>query len=308
MADDTTVLDTPASQAKPDAPPAAPPPPPQSVSETSTADVPPSTDAAPTVPEWVEAASRGDAKRAERLQRFTDPGALFDSYTELERLQSDRRAVRIPDEKATDDDKAMFRKMVGVPETPEGYKLPKEITEKLDDEDNAVLGKVVGDLHKSGGIMAHPEVVKGVHEAYLAAREEAAAQMLANAQAKHEECQAQLKKEFGGEFERNVGFASGLLNRYGDEETRELMKLPMADGTRLGDYAPLVRMLSKIGREIGDDPYFAEMSRSSSNALESMEARKEAIMQLRVDGKFKEYDAAMPELEKINAALQRHKK
>lgn len=269
-----------------------------------------------TVADWIEAASRGDEKRKEALARFTDPGAIYDALTETQKTLHTQGRVKIPDEKASDEDRAQFRKAVGVPEKPEDYKLPEEITKQLDDEDKAVLGKVIGEAHKAGGIMSHPDVVRGIHEAYLSARDEAAAQMAANAKLKHDECQAALEKEWpGAEKERNLGFATGVLTRYGDEQVKELLAMPMADGTRLGDYAPLVRMLAKMGREVGDDPYFAEISKSGSNAIESMEARKATIEAVLVEAKrtgssakFKEYDALTPELEKINAALARHKK
>ncbi len=310
MPDPTTVLDP-----KPAAPVAAPKPaaaasPTPAASDTQPQPAPASPDPGavpqPGSPEWVEAAARGDAKRAERLQRFTDPGALFDSYTELEKRLSDRGTVRIPDDKATDEDREIFRKLTGVPETPDGYKLPKEITSKLDDEDTAVLSMVTAHAHKSGGIMSHPAVVKGIHEAYLMARDEAAAQMLATAEQRHIDCQAALDKEWGPEKTRNLGFAEGVLGRYGGDEARELLKLPMADGSRLGDYVPLIRMLSKIGAEVGEDPLFAEASRNGGDALESMESERDKIMALRTAGKFREYDAKQQRLLELNAAIQRH--
>lgn len=308
---DTTVLDTPPSPPAPAPAPTSPPPQP----EPTNSGVSPPNPEPPTVADWVEAASRGDAKRKEALGRFTDPGAIFDALTETQKTLHAQGRVKIPDEKATDEDRAAFRKAVGVPEKADGYDIPKEIADKLGDEDRAILDKVRGDLHASGGIMSHPEVVKGIYQAYLGALEEGEAQRIANAKQKHEETQAALKQEYGPEFERNIGFANGVLSRYGDDEVKDMLKLPMADGTMLGDYAPLVRMLAKMGREVGDDPYFAEVSRGGGDAVGTMEARKAAIEAVLTEAKktgnqakFKEYDALMPELEKINAALARHKK
>ncbi|QDP64375.1 MAG: hypothetical protein GOVbin52_48 [Prokaryotic dsDNA virus sp.] len=258
---------------------------------------------------WYESAARGDEKRAERLKRFTDPGALFDSYTELEKQLSDQKRVRIPDDDAKPEDLEVWKRMAGIPETADGYKIDVKLPEgeSFDDSDKELLDTYTQKLHESGGLMAHPKVVAGLHQIYADMRADAAAQLMANAKAKHEETQATLDKEWGAEKERNIGFANSTLQRYGGEGTKELLKTPMADGTLLGDHPPLVRMLAQIGREVGDDPIFTEAA-SKGDPIETLEARKDKILALRREGKHKEYDAKAEDLARINAALKRHGK
>lgn len=266
----------------------------------------------PQVQDWVETAARGDEKRLERLKRFTDPGALLDSYLSLEEKLS-KRGVMLPGKDATEDEIKAFNKSIGVPETPDKYKVELKIPEgeELDEEDTSILSSATEALHKQGGILAHPQVVQAFQQMYVDMRAEADAQTLARAEAFHQEAQATMDKEWGAEKDRNVKFAGGVIDRFGEDGIKGeegLLRMRMEDGTRLGDYMPFVRMMAKIGREYGDDPLFADISAKSGNALQTMQDRKAEIMSLRANGKFKEYDAAAEELEQIEQALARHTK
>lgn len=266
----------------------------------------------PQVQDWVETAARGDEKRLARLKLWTDPGAMLDSYLELER-KINQRGIMLPGKDATEADLAAFNKSIGVPETPDKYKVELNIPEgeELDEEDTSILSTATEALHKQGGILAHPQVVQAFQQMYVDMRAEADAQTLARADAFHQETLATMEKEWGSEKDRNIKFANGVIDRFGEDGIRGedgLLKLRLEDGTRLGDYMPLVRMLTKIGREYGDDPLFADISSKSGNALQTMQDRKAEIMRLREDGKFREYDAAADELSQINDALARHTK
>lgn len=265
--------------------------------------------AAPELPDWITAAARGDEKRLERLKRFTDPGALLDSYLNAE-AQISKRGVALPSEKATPEEIAAFNKQVGVPEKPEDYKVTPKLPEgfKFEPVDEAIVSSITQKMHARGGIAAHPQTVQLMMEVYAEATEEATSQMIAKATELHNETQAALDKEWGAEKPRNLGFAKSVIDRFTSgepEDVRDLLQLPLMNGAKLGDHPTFVRMMAKIGREFGDDPLFAELGGATSDTVSTLEAEKASILKLRADGKFAEYDAKAPRLNQINDALQR---
>lgn len=261
------------------------------------------------LPEWMETAARGDEKRLERLKRLGDPAALLDSYLSLE-AQMSKKGITLPGEKATPDELKAFAKMTGIPETPDGYKIKPNLPEgfQFSELDKGIVDNITKDLHARGGILAHPSVIQAVHELYAKSNEEAQAQLVATAAEIHNQTQAELDKEWGADKARNLTFAKSAIERYTSgepDEVRELLQLPLMNGAKLGDFLPFTRMMAKIGREFGDDPLFAEIGANGSDGVAALEQEKAAIMKLRTDGKYAEYDAKANRLNQINDALAR---
>lgn len=266
------------------------------------------------LPEWIERAGRGDDKRIERLKRIgDDPAALLDSYLSLE-AQMSKRGIALPGEKATAEELADFAKKVGIPEKPEDYKITPKLPEgfKFEETDQKIVSDITAKLHARGGILAHPQVIQAMQEVYAESNIEAQAQLVARATEIHEETQAIFDKEWGADKGRNFAFAKGLIDRFDTpedgEEVSELLQLPLMNGAKLGDYPRFVRLMAKIGREFGDDPLFGEIGANGSDGIASLKQEKEAILKLRADGKFKEYDAQQGRLDQINDAIARQER
>jgi hypothetical protein len=260
------------------------------------------------VADWITAAARGDEKRLERLKRFTDPGALMDSYLNAE-AQLSKRGVSLPGEKATPEEIAAFHKQVGVPEKPEDYKVAPKLPEgfEFNELDKGVVSSITQKMHARGGLAAHPQMVQLMQEVYAEASEEAQAQLVARATEIHNETQAALEKEWGPDKARNLGFAKSVVDRFTSgepEEVRDLLQTPLMNGAKLGDHPVFIRMLAKLGREFGDDPLLSELG-STGDTTATLEAEKAAILKLRADGKFGEYDGKAARLNQINDALAR---
>jgi hypothetical protein len=257
----------------------------------------------------VEAASRGDEKRKEKLSRFTDLGGVFDAWENANRALGDSKRVRIPDANATEEDKQAWNRLMAIPDSPDKYKVELQMPEgaALSEEEQGLLAEVTKEWHSQGGLLAHPQVIQAMQQAYVNQREAAAGLSLAKSEQMHAETQAALDKEWGAEKGRNLGFAKVLMERYADPEAplKDLFGLELAEGGKLGDYLPFVRMMAKIGREFGDDPVFAEASSRGENGLDVMKAEKDQIMQLWVKGDYKAYDAAKGRLDELNQAISR---
>src|SRR3990167_6153475 len=132
--------------------------------------------------EWRQKAaehiSAGDKKLIEkelrRLEKISDPSALYASYRAMENTWASRNFVRLPGKDAKPEEVAEYHKALGVPDTPEGYfkdlKLDNGLI--LGETDKPIADAFANAVHKAG---APPSVVKAGIEWYLKHDEEQAA-------------------------------------------------------------------------------------------------------------------------------------
>lgn len=264
--------------------------------------------------DWRKQMAGDDEKELARLQRFTKPEDVWKAYREGEQRFSEAGRVRIPGADASDAEKAEFKKLVGVPEKFSDYDFKPELPEGFEfgEEDSALLDDVRKEWHESGSILAHPEVHKAAVEALAKMTEKAQALGYAKAIEQRQNTQKYLKETYGHETDRNIGFATEVINRYfpdlsGKNGGENLLSKTFADGTSLGDYVPFIEGMMRLGRETVDDPLFLEASKSGGDGVQGLESRKKEIMDLRAKGDMKGYAARTDELEQINDALERQR-
>lgn len=319
MSDTATAIEAPATPA-----PAPAPAPAASASATgvpasetgtpaaTTGDVPATP--APAAEDWRKAWAGGDEKVARDLERFTKPEDVYKSWKEATRALHDSGKVKLPGADATDDDRAAFRKLTGIPDDFKAYDIKPELPDgfKFSELDEKILGDVRQRWHQSGGVLALPEVQKAVIEEYARMNEEVLAQGMAQAKEQYAATQQWLRENWGAEKDRNLGFAQGALARYdadgeltGKNGGENLLHKRFEDGTSLGDYVPFVKLLAAIGRDTVDDPLILEAGRNGGSGVDNLRAQKEAILKLRSEGKMKEYAAKQFDLDRINDALER---
>ena len=316
MADTATLIE-PTAETPPASPPAAPPAPTNDTPPAST----PST--APNPPPeqpgqedaWWKPFAGEDVKLQENMGRFTDPKALYEAYDATRQALRDSGRVVIPGKDADEKTLNTWNRTVGIPESPDGYKIDFEKPDgfnEFSEADKANLGAITKQLHEAGGILAHPDVVNFIHGAYANLETEAAASRIAFAQDFQQKTQSALKQEWGGDYERNVQHAGNTISRYAPKD--ELAKLqqqgidnPLAmrfeDGTRLGDHPLFVKMFASIGADFGDDPVWTEAARHGGDPGTTLEQEYKDIMALRSGGDWKGYEAKQGRLDEIKAAL-----
>ena len=182
--------------------------------------------------------------------KFKSPADLAKSYVHARRaISSDK--VSLPGENATDDDWKQVYKKLGLPEQLDEYKV-----ETPDGLDEGVIGQLREQAHKAGVlpkqfqqlVNAFSEINNGVMEEY----QKQAMQTM-------EEAQAELKREWGPAYDKQVKLAQAAAREFGGEEA--FNELNQAG---LGNSPAILKMLAKAGSLIGED----KVSGEGNNSLE----------------------------------------
>jgi hypothetical protein len=208
-----------------------------------------------------EAAGAGDAKAVarelKRLERITDPAAVFGMYREVEGRLTRGGLVQVPGKDAKPEDVAAFRKALGMPEKWEdmvgGLKLANGLV--LGDLDKPAVEQVAQAMH---GATTPQEAFTKAVEWYLQTTEQQAAALdEQDEQFKGEGIKA-LKEEWGPAYQRNVNAMAALFATAPggvdlDNDSGLFARLAggrMADGRRIGDDPDFIRWAAGLAREI----------------------------------------------------------
>ena len=237
------------------------------------------TEAAPAWPDnWRERMANGDAKELKRLQRFTDPSAIYGSFREMEARFGQGGLIKAPGPKATPEEKAAFHKALGVPEKPEAYleKIALSDGKVLGDADKPIAEAFAKAIHPAG---ATQEVVSAAVDWYLGHQEQqAAAQYDQDVAFKNEGTDA-LKGEWGSSFNSNInaiptlfGKAPGGANP--NDEAGVMFRLlngRTADGKVIGNDPDVLRWLASTALEVNPFatvvPVSADQAKAASDRL-----------------------------------------
>lgn len=261
-----------------------------------------------------DARAKGDeaaaAKILKKLERFNDPGALFESFEETQAALRDSGRIKLPGKDATPEDVAAFNKSLGIPEKADDYKIKLPDGIALDDGDKAQLKAITEYLHKQGGMAGSPETVQHAANLFMELREQAQAQLIAEAATFARNSEAELRKEWGAaDFAKNIALTGpGVVALVGRDGAEELRTLRLANGALLGDHPLYVKLGASAGRLSQQDPVFWAANQMQGDG-KSLEGRKSEIMKLRtssVPGDREKYaEASKPggELAIINERL-----
>lgn len=129
---------------------------------------------------------------------------VLKSYGEAQKLIGKRQEgmVKLPGEGATEEDLAAFRKALGVPETPDDYKLeiPQGLPEGVE-LDDAALAPLKAEAHKLG---VTPEQLQGLLNFQLAKEAQDWAELKQQQEQFTKEAEESLKKEWGQGYEKKL--------------------------------------------------------------------------------------------------------
>lgn len=286
--------DPPGGGDPPATPPADPPAtPPADPPATPPADPP--ADPPPTV-DW--RAGITDTSHQEFARRFTSPADL--AKTAFEFRQKLSTALVVPGEDATDEQKASFRKGLGVPDTADGYDytMPEDTPEvmKVGAEENRK--KFFELMH---GLNA-PQAV--VHATLTHFHGLASGAIVAEDKALSTERQKQedaLKKEWGTDFDANKATSDKAIKAFGSEELAALVERVEIDGVKLGNHPAMLNAFANIGRKMGEDVLHSPMSPEALGDAEKQigDLTKQAH-EARLNGDRKESDRLFAQREVLS--------
>lgn len=192
-------------------------------------------------------------KELTRLRRYASPENVYKSHRELEKRVSTGMLKPTLADGATEAEVAEYRKANGIPDaaTPEAYGITFPQGYEPNDADKADVSGFVAKMHAKN---VPPAVVKEVWGEYLAIKEKADQQLYEAAQQQTINYKAELKAEWGRDFDKNSRLGNAhLVQALGEDQAKAWMGLTLADGTKLGDHPITARYIVSQAMATMDD-------------------------------------------------------
>jgi len=225
--------------------------------------------------DWRIKMAGGDEKLAKRLERFTDPSKVTQSWLSAEQKISSGEYKRPPDEGATEEQKAEWRKAMGVPDDPTGYK-PSDVGIEWSDEDQPMLNAFFEEMHKTGATQAQIDAALAV---YGKAFQESQIERQEADKAYLQQNEDKLRAKLGDEFRPQIN----LLKRMAEDKDgpipgdvwEAIMTARDGEGNRVINNAEVASFLIDIGLN-----HYGDSALISGDAKVSMQSRIDEIKQV----------------------------
>lgn len=183
-------------------------------------------------------------KEEKSLENFNNMEDFVKSYLHAQKLVGADK-IPVPNKHATDEDWNEVFKKLGAPNSPEDYKY----NFKDEEVDQSTVQEFNKAAHRLGLLPKQAEgLIKFYNEMNVnnaASQEEAAAQAQMNVE-------AELKKEFGPQYNKRLDQAKRLaVNSLGQDF---LENTYLKDGSRLGDNLNVIKAFSDLADKLSEDP------------------------------------------------------
>lgn len=188
-----------------------------------------------TTKSWLDSLPE-DIKKDPSLAMFKEPAALAKSWINAQKMIGANKVV-IPDEKASDEEKAAFYQKLGRPDSPDKYELKAPEGYELDD---GLVKTFKEAAHKAG---LTPNQANAIL-AFDAQRMAESRQKAEAAQARQmEESLIEYQKSLGGQekYKATVDRARVALREVGSPELKEFL-----EESKLGSHPRVIDLFSKI--------------------------------------------------------------
>ena len=191
-------------------------------------------------------ASITDPKVKEFSAKFTSPADA--AAAALQFRQKLSNAINIPGKDATPEERADFNKKLGIPESPDKYEF--DVPDFIAAPEQAPqvkegLKPLLDVLHKAG---ATPDVVKAGLAWYFEDMKNAQEAQAKRGTEALEKTEAELRKEWGNEFDPNVEFAKRAYGAVADPAFKEIVEQVNFQGRPLGSHPAFLKVFAKYGR------------------------------------------------------------
>ena len=219
----------------------------EEVEETETDE----TSEAPEEQESVEIESWRDLIEDEKLQKHSERFTSIDALVQanLESRQKLSKAVVPPGKDADEEDVAAYREALGVPKDVDGYEFPlpegmERTDEMMDSEDHWSNIDNHNNIPKETADVLINEF-RGEIEKMMGQKSEADQHYTAQSQ-------ADMRKEWAEDYDKNIIFASRASEALLGEDFETMRHVETADGRYILDNPVLIRMFAKLGRDMGE--------------------------------------------------------
>jgi hypothetical protein len=234
-----------------------------------------------------------DEKARKLADRFTTAADMAKATLEFQQKLS--KAIVLPGKDAEPEEVAAFHKALGVPATPDAYKVTvdEEVLGKA--EDSELLKEFLAISHKNHVSTAAAQdyldwqagVVKATMKAEAAALKKAA-----------DEGEATLRKEMGDDYDANAQLAHQTAREYGGEDLMAFADNVKIDGMLLGDHPVFVRTFTNVGRMVGEARPLIGMTDDQVSSLQEEQSDLLAKQAMAID------DGNTVEADRLDRRLQ----
>ncbi|WP_189605706.1 hypothetical protein [Mesorhizobium sp. M4B.F.Ca.ET.017.02.2.1] len=219
--------------------------------------------------DWREKLAKGDTKRLERLGRFASPDALLEAQEAAQRKISEGiKPKGKPGEKATDEDWKAYRKENNIPDGVDDFVKAIVLPDKrvIGDDDKPVVAAFAERAIKKG--IAPADMAEMVDE-YYALQEEQQFQQATRDQDFKKTTEAELKKEWGGDYAGNFAAMRPYFESVNAELFDNLMGGRMADGKKIGNHPDILRFF--VNKAVAENP-MATIVPAGGSSVEALHA------------------------------------
>jgi hypothetical protein len=197
--------------------------------------------------DWRQQMAGEDKKLLERLGRLNSPLDVTKSWIAADKLISSGKLKKALPENPSEQELADWRKEQGIPEKAEDYKIELP--------DGVVLGAADKPLVDSFTKVAHENgwTEKIVNQAIawnLAEQDRIAAEKVQRDGDFKRQSEDDLRREWGADFRRNLNAAENLIAGLPGESAKNFLEGRLADGTRIGDNAGVLKWLSSMSMDL----------------------------------------------------------
>ena len=181
-------------------------------------------------------------KEEKALQNFTNMKDFVKSYINAQSLVGANK-VAIPNKMATEEDWEEVYKKLGRPDKPEGYEYSFK-----DEVDQEQLKRFNEEAYRIGLLPKQAERMIKFYNEFATNQE---ADRVKNFEVRQTEAMAELKKEFGPEYNKRLDQAKKLaIETLGNDILNNAV---LNDGTRLGDNVQVVKAFSMLADKLSED-------------------------------------------------------
>ncbi len=259
---------------------------------------------ATTETDWRAKLANGDKKELERLSRFASETDVWKAYRELEKKKSSGE-LRSPFPKdGSPEEVSLWRKENGIPESADKYDIKLDNGIVIGEEDKPLVDKFVAAMHGTNATNEQVKAALGAYYNMMSEQQQAMEQADVDFQ---DSAIAELKAEWGGEYNRNTNILNNFIGSAPDS-VKEMINSARYDGKVIGDHPEFVKWMTSLAFEI--NPAATVMPGSvndPSSAISDEIASIEKLIASRDDGywknpeKQKRYVDLIDARDKINA-------
>lgn len=222
--------------------------------------------------DWTQTIPSEDTRNWITAKQFKDPGALAESYRNLEKLvgAGPDKIIKLP----TDDKPEAWNEVynrLGRPEKADGYKIP------VPEGGDANFAKTAAEwFHSAGLTQKQAETVAAKWNEFAGAQAQGQAESMV---VKGTEQRQALEKEWGAALEQNLGVAKKAAAAFGfDQATIDALQSAMG-------YDGVMKFMHNIGSKVGEDSFVSGAGGNNGGVPTPSQATAEIAL-LRKDPDF----------------------